>query len=235
MRKRAIGEELDEEGNEINTIYGDLITFIMILFIILFVLSYNEKKDEDFFVEMQLKFGAKQIQQEEVITTEELLVSNIQGYIEKEQLEEKTKVLVDEQKIKILLNPPVLFDSGKAEIKPQGKKLLEGFGDLLKDVKNPIIVEGHTDNIPINNYQFESNWELSFHRAYSVIKHFVKKYNFSPLQLSALGYGEYRPLVPNDSRANRAKNRRIEINIIRITEADAEKANVVADSLSTDY
>ena len=220
-RKKFILEP--ETENEINTVYGDLITFIMVLFILLFVLVYNEHKDEDFFIEMQLKFGAKTIEQERIVTTEELLVSKIQGYIEKEKLEDKTQVMVDEQKIKILLNPPVLFDSGNSKLKPKGRKILEGFGKILKDVRNPIIIEGHTDNVPISNKRYASNWELSFHRAYSVIQHFVKKYNFPPTQMSALGYGEFQPLVPNNSRENRAKNRRIEINIIRVSKADADK------------
>ena len=76
-----------------------MITFIMCLFILLFILSYNKATDETFFTQMRMKFGAKKIEQEKVVTTEELLVSKIQGYIKKEKLEEITKVLVDEQKI----------------------------------------------------------------------------------------------------------------------------------------
>lgn len=221
-RHRQLIETVDE-GREINTIYGDLITFIMALFILLFVLSYNQKKDDTFFTQMRLKFGAPNIEQSNEITSEALLVSDIRGFIKEEELEQETQILVDEKKIKIILQPPVLFQSGRSELTKKGKELLSGFGNILKDVENPIIVEGHTDNIPINNKRYDSNWDLSFHRAYSVVKHFISEYRFSPRQLSGMGYGEYQPLFPNDTAANRAKNRRIEVNIIRLTPAEADR------------
>ncbi len=208
-------------GNEIATIYGDLITFIMCLFIILFVLSYNEQQDETFFIQMRMQFGAKELEQENVVTTEELLVSKVVGYIEKEKLEENARILVDEQKIKLILNPPILFDSGKARLKPEGVRILSGLATVFAQVQNPIIIEGHTDDVPINNAEFDSNWDLSFFRAYSVMKLFMNKLGFSPKQLSALGYGEYHPILPNDTVENRARNRRIEINVIRVTQAEA--------------
>ncbi len=76
------------------------------------------------------------------------------------------------------------------------------------------MVEGHTDNVPIRNAKYESNWDLSFDRAYSVIKYFIEKVEISPIRIHAIGYGEYRPMMPNDSDENRAANRRIEINIM---------------------
>jgi chemotaxis protein MotB len=72
-------------------------------------------------------------------------------------------------------------------------------------------VEGHTDNVPIHTNRFPSNWELSIARAVSVVKYFVDVGNINPQRLSAVGYGESRPLVPNSSAANLAKNRRVEI------------------------
>ncbi|MFC1771443.1 flagellar motor protein MotB, partial [Candidatus Margulisiibacteriota bacterium] len=148
-------------------------------------------------------------------------VSKLQGYIEKEKLEEHARVLVDEQKVKIILNPPVLFDTGKAIVKKKGREVLDGLAQIFLEVRNPIIIEGHTDNVPIHNEEYKSNWELSFHRAYSVLRMFIHDYKFSPRQLSCLGYGEYHPLAPNNSDENRSKNRRIEINIIRVKEAES--------------
>jgi chemotaxis protein MotB len=208
-----------EEGNEASTVYGDLITFVMMLFILLFILSYNDKNDETFFAQMRLTFGAKEIEQKEVLTSEELFVSRLQNYIDREDLSEFAEILVDEQKIKLILSPPVLFDVGKANIKNKGKEVLSDIAHLFSELRNPIIVEGHTDNVPIHNEEYKSNWELSFARAYEVVKIFIYKFGFSPKQLSALGYGEFHPIVPNDSKTNRAKNRRIEINVIRVTEA----------------
>ena len=209
-------------SDEINTIYGDMITFIMCLFILLFILSYNKKQDETFFTQMRIKFGAKQVEQEKVVTTEELLVSKIQGYIKKEKLENQTKVLVDEQKISLIMETPALFKSGSAELSETAKKSISKLAKVIGQVKNPIIVEGHTDNIPIKNDEFGSNWELSFYRAYSVVKYLIYQHKFSPKYLSAIGYGEYQPVIDNKTAANRAKNRRIAINIIRVSRAQAQ-------------
>lgn len=219
-RKSRISiESGSDDAGEFTAVYGDMITFVATLFILLFTITYNEKKDDTFFTKMRLTFGAEKVEQNKVVSTEELFVSKLQGYIEKEHLQEQARVLVDEQKIKLILNPPVLFDIGHAELKPEGVRLLDGIAQIFGTVKNPIIVEGHTDNVPIHNAQFESNWELSFSRSFSVVKLFMNKYGFSPKQLSCLGYGEYWPVVPNDSDVNRGKNRRIEINVIRVTEA----------------
>jgi len=217
MSKRVKVVEAEQDASaEISTVYGDMITFVMVLFILLFVLSYNKEQDETFFTKMQIQFGGQKIEQKKMLTSEALFVSKLQGYIEKEKLNEHAQILVDEQKIKITLFPSVLYDSGKAELKPGGKKVLDGFAEIVRDVKNPIIVEGHTDNVPIRNDEYESNWDLSFHRAYSVVKYLMKRWNFEPTQLSALGYGEYHPIATNDTAEGRERNRRIEVNIIRV-------------------
>jgi chemotaxis protein MotB len=207
----------DHHGDEINTVYGDLVTFIMMLFILLFVLSYNEKQNDDFFTQMNVKFGGKEQQQQHSITTDSVLVSQLQNFIEQEKLEEYMQILVDEQKIKLMLAPSLLFDSGKADIKSGGFKALNGVSKILEGVDNPVIIEGHTDNIPIRTAKYESNWDLSMYRALSVLKYFLNK-GHDPRQLSAQGFGEYRPVSPNTTVDGRARNRRIEVNIIRITE-----------------
>ena len=186
----------------------------------LFILTYNSKKEPDFLSQLQLKLGSESATQER--TTEALLVSQLQGFIEKEKLEETATVLVDEQKIKLVMSTPVLFNSGKAELRDEGRKILEGFAPIFKGTKNPIIVEGHTDNIPITTVEFASNWELSFKRAFSVMQFLMGTFKFMPTQLTGVGYGEYHPLFPNESDENRAKNRRIELSVIRVTEASGK-------------
>jgi chemotaxis protein MotB len=76
-------------------------------------------------------------------------------------------------------------------------------------------VEGHTDNVPINTSEFRSNWELSVRRATEVVRCLVEQHGFPPERISASGYAEYRPIASNDSPEDRAKNRRIEIVIIK--------------------
>jgi chemotaxis protein MotB len=217
---------IEDNDSEINTVYGDMITFVAMLFILLFTLSYNEKKDETFFTQMRLQFGAKDVTQEHVITTEELFVSKVQGFIEKKDLQEYARVLVDEQKIKLVLQSPILFKSGSAELSDRAIDIFDGLAAVFKQVENPMIIEGHTDNVPIHTDKYDSNWELSFDRSYSVLKLFIHKHGFSPRQLSCLGYGEYRPLIANDTEENRAQNRRIEINVIRITAAESENIGI---------
>jgi len=118
--------------------------------------------------------------------------------------------------VRIMLADPVLFDLGESELKPFAIPVLHQVAGLLKDIPNAVVVEGHTDDRPIIGAKFRSNWELSAARAFSVIRYFIEEENIKPERLSALGYGEHRPLYPNDTEENRARNRRIEINIVRI-------------------
>ena len=215
---KAIASDSDSGDSDVQTVFGDLVCFIMMLFILLFVLSYNENKTDDFITEFQIKFGELEEEKQQTLTTDALLVSKIEHYIDKEQLDEFAKVVVDEHRVKLILNPPILFDSGKATLKQEGKGVLAAAGEIYDNVFNPIVVEGHTDNVPINTSEYPSNWELSFFRAFSVIKYYIDSRNYTPKRLSAMGYGEFKPLVNNDSIFNRSLNRRIEINIIRLSE-----------------
>lgn len=111
----------------------------------------------------------------------------------------------------------ILFDSGSAEIKKEGKKILDRVVEILKDVKDrQINIEGHTDNVPISPrlaHKFPTNWELSTARATNVVRYLQEK-GIDPRLLSATGYAEYRPVSPNDTEEGRAKNRRIEIVLV---------------------
>ncbi|MFT5170869.1 MAG: chemotaxis protein MotB [Candidatus Marinamargulisbacteria bacterium] len=207
--------EPEDDGSEVNTIYGDLITFIMCLFILLFVITYNENKDANFLTQLQMKFGGKEERMDNAATAEGVLVTAMKSHIKKEHLEDQVQVIEDQNRVKLIFHTPVLFGSGKATVKPEGRRVLEGFEKIFYEVKNPIMVEGHTDNVPINNEEFGSNWELSFFRAFNVIRVFMGSGNFLPKQLSAKGYGEYQPVTSNGSIIGRAQNRRIEINVMK--------------------
>ena len=151
-RKLQVNKQSGDDGgaSEVQTIYADLVTFVMMLFILLFVLSYNDEKSQDFITELQIKFGEEVEDKQQTLTTDALLVSKINHYIKKEDLSEYAHVVVDEYRIKMILNPPILFDSGKVAIKRAGKKVLAGVGDIFDNVVNPLEIEGHTDNVPIN-------------------------------------------------------------------------------------
>ncbi len=114
--------------------------------------------------------------------------------------------------MRVRISNPLLFDIGRANIKPQIFPVLNEITAMLDTSNFKIIVEGHTDNMPINNDQFHSNWELSAARAVAVVEYFVKC-GVAPERLEAAAYGEYHPLAPNGTDEGRAKNRRVEIYI----------------------
>jgi chemotaxis protein MotB len=109
----------------------------------------------------------------------------------------------------------VLFDSGRAQIKPDGMKVLQQVGDVLKDVSDKQIrIEGHTDNVPIGTKlrdKFETNWELSTARATNVVRYLIDEGGVERGYISAAGYADTRPVAANDSQDGKSSNRRIEI------------------------
>jgi chemotaxis protein MotB len=108
-----------------------------------------------------------------------------------------------------------LFDLGVADISPQALPLLDKIGTIIAKTSYWVRIEGHTDNLPIHTERFPSNWELSTTRAVNVLRYFRKNNQIPADRLSAVGFAEYRPLVSNDSAAQRAQNRRVEIIFIK--------------------
>jgi chemotaxis protein MotB len=133
-----------------------------------------------------------------------------------EQSEKFVTITVDAKKIRVVMEEPILFDSGDWRLKPKAKYFLHKLAQTLKGIPQQIVVEGHTDSIPMRSSRMMSNWELSAARASSVVDYLVKKENIPPERLSAVGYGQFKPVAPNDTPENRALNRRVEINILRI-------------------
>ena len=107
------------------------------------------------------------------------------------------------------------FDSGSAEIRASSLPAFERLANILRPTGNDLRVEGHTDNIPIHNPRFSSNWDLSTARATAVVRLLITKYNFDPQRLAASGYAEYRPIASNQTPQGRAMNRRVDIVIPR--------------------
>ena len=110
----------------------------------------------------------------------------------------------------------VFFDSGKDIIREDGKDSIRKVAEVLnRDVPNSnFAIEGHTDNQLIKYSKWKSNWELSSARALAVLHYFVDECSVAPTRLSANGYGEFRPVAPNDTNENMQKNRRVEIVIL---------------------
>jgi chemotaxis protein MotB len=137
----------------------------------------------------------------------------LQDEMKKSDNEDLVKVKVTDSGIAIKLADPVCFAVGSSDLQPDFIRILTGLRDVVLN-KMPgaeIRVEGHTDDTPIHTTQFPSNWELSASRALQVVKFMKDNLGVDPARLSAVGYGEYRPVFPNTSAENRAKNRRIEV------------------------
>lgn len=111
----------------------------------------------------------------------------------------------------IRLGDNLVFESGQAQLKLQAFNLLDKISKLILLNEFSVVVEGHTDNIPMKSAQYPSNWDLSAARALSVLKYFTDSAGIDPSTIIAIGRGEFKPLAPNDSPENRALNRRVEI------------------------
>lgn len=156
---------------------------------------------------------AKEEKVKEVSKTYEDLLDKMKSEISQGQ------VTISELKGKLTVNmvDAVLFDSGRAEVKPEGLQVLQKVIDILKEVKDKAIrIEGHTDNVQIVGNltkKFPTNWELSAARAINVAR-FLQSRGIDPQVLSAVAYGEYKPVADNGTEEGKAKNRRIEIILV---------------------
>ncbi|TCT16431.1 chemotaxis protein MotB [Natranaerovirga pectinivora] len=143
------------------------------------------------------------------------IANDIGEYLDEQNISDRVEITYSAQYIQLSLEGAILFDSGKAELKPDGAELIDIIGNVLKRYEdNEIAIEGHTDNVPMNTIQFPSNWHLSSARAITVANFLMTHKEFSPEKLFAVGYGEYRPIDDNSTVQGRAKNRRVEIKII---------------------
>lgn len=138
------------------------------------------------------------------------------------QLIKDLKPLVDKQLIKIKhnefwvqvqINTSILFDTGSSVLENDAFEPLNALAKVLRPLPNIIHVEGHTDNLPITTRRFPSNWELSAHRAASVV-HLFTRNGIKPTRLSAIGYGEHRPVSSNQTNKGRRENRRVVVVIL---------------------
>lgn len=147
-----------------------------------------------------------------------------EGYKNGEQIVEELKsaaeafqdagfeVRMNEKWVEINLDSQVLFGSGEAKLSTQARPVLDKLVDVMAEFKNPLRVEGFTDDRPIKTAVYPSNWELSAARAASVVNHFTRQ-SIDPQRMAAVGYGEFRPIADNDTADGRQKNRRIVIMI----------------------
>lgn len=227
----SIEEEVEEGAPMWVVTYGDLMSLLMCFFVLL--LSFSEMDRRKYKMvsgSMAQAFGiqrekpvfesprgqqliAKEFDQAVIITKIEEAIKPIIEEIknEYEELKEFVEIEVGEDKVTIRMMGETTFETGKAELNPAFKPLLERVGAVLSKTKGEIIIAGHTDNVPLIGGQYGSNLGLSMARAGSVAEYLLRSTSIDPKRLSTMGFGEYRPLVSNDTARGRRKNRRVEI------------------------
>ena len=143
--------------------------------------------------------------------------------------EKKLRLSMKKEGLVVTFVAEVLFDPGKAQLKKESLYILDKVAKILKNevpLSYRISIEGHTDNQPIKYSKWKSNWELSCHRALSVL-YYLEKKGINPSRLSATGFGEYHPVASNETEEGRALNRRVEIVIIPPTIRKIKKETVL--------
>jgi chemotaxis protein MotB len=150
--------------------------------------------------------------------TETMTIDAIKAKLDKFAVDNNMKTTLvtstEERGLVVRIQETLLFESGSADITARARDILEKVSTVLAAAPNQIRVEGHTDNLPIRTPQFPSNWELSVIRSTNVVQ-ILQHDGITPDRLSATGYGEFRPISSNATDAGRAKNRRIDLIILR--------------------
>jgi len=205
--------------------YGDVMTLLLSFFVLLLSFSSVQEakfhqavgalqaalgvlNSSDAVFETPASTGDKPL--EDIPLVEDRMKEVADAMAAIDSLDSGVDVIPTSEGYAIRMSSPVLFDLASAELKPEGRAILAKVAGTLRPTGDNIRVEGHTDNVPIHTAKFPSNWELSTARALSVLK-FLNANGIAPTRLSAVGYGEFRPLVDNNTQAHRDVNRRVEI------------------------
>lgn len=218
------------------TTYSDLVTLLLCFFVLLFAFSEIDAQKFrsiissfqggigvfDGGTSLDLEFDLEVPEENEL----ERLKNLLEEYSESTGFGSEINISIEERGLIIRFMDNVLFDSGKADLKPESIEILKYIGQVLnsEEFKDRLIkVEGHTDTDPIiYSEEFPTNWELSAIRATNVLRYLVEIENIDGSRISSSGYSYYRPIAPNDTKENKAKNRRVDIVILNSTHEEKE-------------
>jgi chemotaxis protein MotB len=216
------------------TTYADMVTNLLALFVLLYAFSVLDvERFQTILTSFQAYAGVLDSGE---LVGEQLLdmptpmlnpkqrdvAQQLGGFVEKQGLSGEVEVIPTREGVVLRINDEVMFASGQAELRPSAKQILKSLVALLEQYHYPLRIEGHTDSVPINNAQFPSNWELSVYRASRVVRFLEEVSNIPSERLSAVGYGEHRPVAPNDTPKDRQRNRRVDIIVLLTEEAAVE-------------
>jgi len=223
--------EDDEQSGWLVT-YADLMTLLLVFFVLMYAISsLNLAKFKKTIASFQVTLGKSKPatnileiiknagQSDQKVSLEDLsglrsrendILDDIDDVIAEKKLSEHIIAKLSNGKIYIQIWGKILFNSGAAELNSEAKPILDKIAAIVNDYEEyDVNIKGHTDNTPISTARFASNWELSAIRATTVLKHLING-GVDPVRLTATGYGDLLPLVPNNTADNRAVNRRVE-------------------------
>ena len=146
--------------------------------------------------------------------------AQLEGMLKDEIAKHNIRLAQDSRGLTVSLAEAGFFDAGSAVMQPKALAIVDRIAGTLRPLGYNVRVEGHTDNTPIHTAQFPSNWELSTNRATFLLEYLITNGNIPPQRLSAVGYGEYRPIASNSAAEGRAANRRVDLVVLG---AEAEK------------
>ena len=236
MARKKVNRD-EPKGDEWLATYSDCVTLLMTFFVLLYAMSsVDENKMRalsqafrtvmageagDTILEYSLYNGDVPLIGGEIPTDtidgekiEESMYYQVSKFVDEHDLEAVVDIIETDLGVAIQLRDNILFETSKSDLRSESKEILDSIAALISSMNYNIVVEGHTDNRPINTAEFPSNWELSVDRAVNVVRYFVENGKIDPSRLSATGYGEFQPIVDNDTEENMEKNRRVNILIM---------------------
>ncbi|MCW3488738.1 flagellar motor protein MotB [Dethiobacter alkaliphilus] len=240
MRKSRHAQPRQEGGApEWMTTYSDMVTLLLAFFVLLFSYSVIDViKFQQIMSSIQVTFlGQDGIMESSLDPSrgemielavdhkfEDVLMTylEVKNHLQEEGLANIIDVRIEDRGVVLEIQDRLLFDTGRAEIRSEARELLVKVAGILANVPNQIIVEGHTDNVPIQTAQYPSNWELSVDRAVRVVRYLSERQGIDPERFLATGYGEFQPVASNETVQGRAKNRRVNIVISEVNLLDRE-------------
>ena len=239
MARKKKSSDNQLTGDEWLATYSDCVTLLMTFFVLLYSMSTvdTEKvraiseafsvmsgKSADSILQYDMYEGTQPVLGGESKVDELLgqsqdadkrtMYDTVKDYVDQNGLNAMIDVAKDENGVALQIRDNILFESGKAELKTESNEVLNKINELISTLPNSIVIEGHTDNVPINNNDYRDNWDLSAARASNVLRYFTGTKGQDPTRFSVSGYGEYRPKFENNTDENRAQNRRVNILIV---------------------
>ncbi len=209
--------------------YADLITLLLAFFIIMYSMSHLDAKrfgkvsralsgvltGESHEKLLKPEFDDLEGSGPLKISRQRVMMRSLEHKAFEQGLDNKKfEAEITERGLVIHIMESALFQPGAAKLSASAMRILDLVASEIDSIPNHIRVEGHTDNSPIATSRFPSNWELSSARATEVVRYFMDAHGFSGKRISALGYGQYRPIRPNNTPENRAKNRRVDVVVL---------------------